>query len=304
MNIDSKRQFLGGAAALTASTVLVKLIGLAYKIPLMRYLGAEGMGYFNSAYEMYTLFFVIATAGVPVAISIMVSENVALGKLKNVEKIYRTSLGVLIAVGGIGSLFMGLGAGFLSKCIENPGAALSLAFVAPTVFFVSVSGAIRGYFQGFRNMVPTAVSQVVESLGKLILGIVFASWAKKCGMSAEKSAAVAILGLSIGTAVATVYLCVVKSRAKLSLECGRLKNACDRVGNLTKRLIKLAIPVTVGSVLVSLTRIVDMVTVMNRLNVSDKVSLYGIYSTMCLPIYNLPSSLDKTLVLWYTNQGI
>ena len=80
MNTGSKQQFLGGAMALTVSTILVKVIGLVYKIPLMHCLGAEGMGYFNSAYELYTLFFVIATAGIPVAISIMISESVAARK--------------------------------------------------------------------------------------------------------------------------------------------------------------------------------------------------------------------------------
>ena len=89
MNNASKQRFIGGAFALTASTVLVKIIGLVYKIPLMRCLGAEGMGYFNSAYELYTLFFVIATAGIPVAISIMISESMAAGRLKNAERIYK-----------------------------------------------------------------------------------------------------------------------------------------------------------------------------------------------------------------------
>lgn len=297
MNIDSKRQFLGGAAALTFSTVLVKFIGLAYKIPLMRYLGAEGMGYFNSAYEIYTLFFVIATAGVPVAISIMVSENIALGKMKSVRKIYRTSLGVLIAVGGLGALFMGLGSNLLAELIGNPGAGLSLAFVAPTVFFISVSGAVRGYFQGCRNMIPTAVSQVIESFGKLVLGLLFAAWAKKSGMPEEKISAMAILGLSIGTAISTLYLCIVKSRAKIAFECKVILNTCDKFGKLTKTLVKLSLPVLIGSVLVSLTRIVDMTAIMGRLNSPERISVYGIYSTMCLPIYNLPSSLVAGIAL-------
>ena len=297
MNIDSKRQFLGGAAALTFSTVLVKFIGLAYKIPLMRYLGAEGMGYFNSAYEIYTLFFVIATAGVPVAISIMVSENIALGKMKNVRKIYRTSLGVLIAVGGLGALFMGLGSNLLAELIGNPGAGLSLAFVAPTVFFISVSGAVRGYFQGCRNMIPTAVSQVIESFGKLVLGLLFAAWAKRSGMPEDKISAMAILGLSIGTAISTLYLCIVKSRAKIAFECKVILNTCDKFGKLTKTLVKLSLPVLIGSVLVSLTRIVDMTAIMGRLNSPERISVYGIYSTMCLPIYNLPSSLVAGIAL-------
>ena len=298
MNTGSKQQFLGGAMALTVSTALVKIIGLVYKIPLMRCLGAEGMGYFNSAYELYTFFFVIATAGIPVAISIMISESVAAGKLKNAEKIYKTSLWSLILVGSVGAFIMCFGANFLSQAIDSPGSAHSLVFVAPTLFFISISGAVRGYFQGCRNMVPTAVSQVVESLGKLVLGIGFAFVAQKRGLPVEQVAAFAILGLTVGTAISTVYLCVARSKVKLTYECGIIENSCDSSGNIAKKLVVLAVPVTVSSVLVSLTRIVDMFMLMNRLGEDvDKISVYGSYSTMALPIYNLPSSLVAGIAL-------
>lgn len=298
MSTYSKQQFLGGAMALTLSTVLVKIIGLVYKIPLMRILGAEGMGYFNSAYEMYTLFFVISTAGVPVAISIMISESIASGRLKNAEKTYRSSLWLLLCVGTVGSLIMIFGSNALALSIKSPDAALSLNFVAPTVLFISISGAVRGYFQGCRNMVPTAVSQVVESLGKLFLGLAFATVAASRGLPTQKVAAFAILGLTVGTAVSTLYLCVAKSRAKLTLEHAVLENSCESVKTTLGRLVRLAVPVTVSSVLVSLTRIVDMSMLMNRLpESSEKLAVYGSYSTMALPIYNLPSSLVAGIAL-------
>ncbi len=292
MSTLSKRQFLDGAMALTLSTVLVKIIGMVYKIPLMRILGAEGMGYFNSAYELYTLFFVISTAGIPVAISIMISENIASGRLKNAEKIYKTSLWILLGIGFVGTVVMCFGADFLAESIENRGATLSLVFVSPTVFLISISGAIRGYFQGCRNMRHTAVSQIIESIGKLVLGLVFAAIAKSRGCSVEKIAAFAILGLSVGTAVSTLYLCAVRARSKLTLECISTVTNLDKTGNTVSRLFKLAVPVTLSSVLVSLTRIIDMSVLLERLpEETDRVALYGSYSTMALPIYNLPSSL-------------
>ena len=298
MNTCSKQQFLGGAMALTFSTVLVKIIGLVYKIPLMRCLGARGMGYFNSAYELYTLFFVIATAGIPVAISIMISESIAVGKFKNAEKIYKTSFVLLLLVGCAGSLFMCFFAKWLASLIGSPGAERSLVAVAPTLFFVSVSGAVRGYFQGHRNMIPTAVSQVVESLGKLVLGVSFAFVAKSRGCSVEESAAFAILGLTVGTMVSTAYLCISCGRAKVRFEQKILDNSCNGTLYISAKLIKLAIPVTVSSILVSLTRIVDMYVLMNRLGDGiDKVALYGSYSTMALPVYNLPSSLVAGIAL-------
>ena len=298
MHTCSKQQFLGGAAALTFSTVLVKIIGLVYKIPLMRCLGARGMGYFNSAYELYTLFFVIATAGIPVAISIMISESIAVGRLKNAEKIYKTSFVLLLFIGCAGSLFMCLFSSWLASLIGSPGAERSLVAVAPTVFFVSVSGAVRGYFQGHRNMIPTAVSQVVESLGKLVLGVSFAFVAKSRGCSVEESAAFAILGLTLGTMIATLYLCISCGRAKVRFEQKILDNSCNGAPYIAASLVKLAVPVTVSSILVSLTRIVDMYVLMNRLEEgADKIALYGSYSTMALPVYNLPSSLVAGIAL-------
>ena len=298
MNTCSKQQFLGGAMALTLSTVIVKIIGLVYKIPLMRCLGAEGMGYFNSAYELYTLFFVIATAGIPVAISIMISENIAAGRVKNAERIYKTSFYLLLFIGCVGSVVMCFGAHILANAINSPKSAQALILVSPTVFFVSASGAVRGFFQGHRNMIPTAVSQIIESLGKLVLGITFANIAKNFGLSSEKIAAYAILGLTVGTMISTAYLCVVKSREKLTFENRLLDNSCDKSGKISAKLVKLAIPVTVSSVLVSLTRIVDMFMLMNRLgDNADKISIYGSYSTMALPVYNLPSSLVAGIAL-------
>lgn len=298
MNANSKRQFLDGAMVLTVSTLLVKIIGMIYKIPLMHILGAQGMGYFNSAYEMYTLFFVISTAGVPIAISILISEGLAGGKIKNAERIYKISFWLLVCVGTVGSLIMTFGADIIARAIGDEKASYALVSVAPTVLFISISGAIRGYFQGHGNMRPTAVSQIVESFGKLVLGLLFAFWAKGFGVSREKIAAFAILGLTVGTVVSTLYLCFVKSRFKATIEYVAIENDCDKVRTTLSRLVKLAVPVTVSSILVSVTRIIDMSMLMKRLPEStEKLAIYGSYSTMALPIYNLPSSLVAGIAL-------
>lgn len=283
------KRFAYGVTVLTLSTVFVKVMGLVYKIPLMHVLGAEGMGYFNSAYEMYTLFFIISTAGIPVAISIMVSESMAKGRIENAERIFRKSLSLLIFIGTLGSLLMCFGAGVISDVINSSGSKLSLVFVAPTVLFISISGAIRGYFQGNGNMTPTAVSQVIEALGRLVLGLGFALVAKSKGLDTDEVAAFSILGLTVGTAISSTYLCIVKfvNSPKRLLDDGYVKKGRE----IIERLLKLSIPVTVSSVIISLTRIIDMTVLMRRLEAADKISVYGAYSTMALPIYNLPSSL-------------
>ena len=169
-NSDSKhygKQFFSGVAALAISTFIVKVIGLFYKIPMMAYLGAEGMGYFNSAYDIYSLFFVISTTGIPVAISILVSENMAQRRMRNVKRIFTISIYILGAIGLIGTLAMGLFHRQLAQLINNEGATLCILAISPTVLMICISSAVRGYFQGNQNMIPTAVSQVIEALGKL-----------------------------------------------------------------------------------------------------------------------------------------
>lgn len=290
-----KNRFALGVTALTLSTVVVKIIGLVYKIPLMHYLGAEGMGYFNSAYELYTLFFVIATAGLPVAVSIMISENLAKGKRENAKKIYRISFALFLIIGFLGALTLFLCAERFADGIGNPRARRCIALIAPTVLFVSVAGAVRGYFQGNQDMTPTAVSQVIEALGKLILGVLLAMWAIRSGRTAEQAAAFAVIGLSAGTALAGFYLLVCYA-VRRDRTAASVMARTESVSTILRRLLLLAIPVTISSSLSGLSRIADMTLIMRRLveagmESSAAVATYGSYSTMALPVYHLPSSL-------------
>lgn len=274
----------------------MKVIGLVYKIPMMHYLGAEGMGYFNSAYELYTLFFVVATAGLPVAVSILISENLAHGRLRNVRKIYKISFALFFALGLVGALVLSVCSGVFAQMLESPKAHLCIAFIAPTVFFVSVASAVRGYFQGNQNMIPTAISQVVEAVGKLALGVLLATWATRQGWAAERAAALAVLGLVAGSAISMLYL----------LLCGSFRGSVsspistdlsqDSTRSILKRLAALAIPVTLGAALSNLTRVVDMTLILRRLSDigydnAAATAAFGSYSTLAVPIYHLPSSL-------------
>ena len=150
---------MSGVIVLSLSTLIVKVIGLAYKIPMMSLLGAEGMGYFNSAYEIYALLCVISTAGLPVALSMLISAAAERGARRQTKKIYRTAMWTFVVLGALGCLFMTLFAEKLSLFIENPDATASIVAIAPALFFVCVASAVRGYFQGFCRMSPTAISQ-------------------------------------------------------------------------------------------------------------------------------------------------
>ena len=118
-NKENRSRFFSGVAVLTLSTVVVKVIGLLYKIPMMRYLGEEGMGYFNSAYEIYTLFYILATAGLPVAVSILVAERVEKGDSFGVKRIFSVSLSLFLVLGLAGTAVLYFGAEKFSELIES-----------------------------------------------------------------------------------------------------------------------------------------------------------------------------------------
>ena len=296
------KQFFSGVAVLALSTVIVKVIGLLYKIPMMAYLGAEGMGYFNSAYEIYSLFFVVATTGIPVAISILVSENKAQKRIKNIKKIFKVSIFTLGFLGIVGTVLMGIFHKEFASLINNDAASLSILAISPTVLLICLSSAIRGYFQGNQTMIPTAVSQVIEALGKLLLGLGFAILAINRGYSMPKVAAFAVLGLTIGVAISLLYLILYKLLYTRRSSASDINSSIDSNYKIIKQLLYIAIPITFSSTILSLTKVIDMTMILRRLNdigytQSAANEIYGAYSTMAVSIYNLPATLVSAIAL-------
>lgn len=292
--------FAFGVMVLTASTLIVKIIGLLLKIPMMNILGAEGMGYFNSAYEIYALLCVISTAGLPVALSIMVSSRYARRDMYAVRRVYRTALTAFFVLGAIGSSFMLLFGGRISEYIENENAYLSIIAIAPSLLFVCVSSAVRGYFQGLGKMLPTALSQLIEALCKLVLGVFFASEALRRGYGIAQAAAASVVGLSVGTLLSALFLIFTKAicakRDALSIE----KTKKER--GVAKQLFLIAVPITLGSAIMSTSRIVDMTLILKRLldigySSAGANEIFGSYTTLALPVFGLIPSLVTPISL-------
>ncbi len=302
---ESKRTggFLSGAGVLTLSALVVKVIGLCYRIPLLAYLGTEGMGYFNTAYELYALLCVISTAGLPVAMSVLISGAEAEGRPWRTKAIYRTALWLFVVVGALGSLALGGFSDVLADWLNNPSAARSIRFISPTVFVICLSSAFRGYFQGRRNMVPTAVSQVIEALGKLLLGLWFASMAQARGADLPTTAAWAVMGLTVGTALSVIYLYIHKrlTDARRPIPVSP-DGTSPRSGGTARRLLTTAIPVTISAGVISLTKCIDMALILRRLpqtgmTAAETNALYGCYSTLAVPVFNILPSLTTSIAL-------
>lgn len=301
-NRNYEKQFFSGVAVLALSTFIVKIIGLFYKIPMMAYLGAEGMGYFNSAYEIYSLFFVIATTGIPVAISIIVAENKTQKRINNIKKIYKISLITLGILGLIGTALMGVFHESLSSLINNDGASLSILAISPTLFLICLSSAIRGYFQGNQMMLPTAISQVIEALGKLLLGLAFAIIGLNKGYDIPTVTAFAVLGLTIGVGISLLYLMVYKLLYRIKCSKDELSCKVDTTSSIIKQLLVIAIPITLSASILSLNKVIDMTMILGRLNAigysqSLANEVYGSYSTMAVSVYNLPATLITAISL-------
>ena len=294
--------FMSGVLWLSLSTFAVKIIGLAYKIPMLDLLGAEGMGYFNSAYEIYALLCIIATAGLPIALSMMVSVKLEVGDAGAVRGAYRGALLLFAALGLLGGAFMFFFADTIAALIENPMAAPSIRAIAPALLCVCISSAVRGYFQGLGNMMPTALSQLIEAIGKLTLGVLFASLAIERGYDASDAAALGILGLSVGTAISAIYLLISKLISDRKIRGLSIGVRTSVWGQGIGELLRLAIPITLSSTVLGITRIADMALIMRRLvdigySPAGANVIYGSYTTLAVPIFNLLPSLITPLAL-------
>lgn len=284
-----------GAAILLAANLLVKVIGAGFKIPLTYILGEEGMGIFTTSYTIYTWLFVIATAGFPVAISKMVAESSALGRQKETGRILKVSLTVLGVIGIIGTAILLIFANRFSEMTTSSSVATyGICAIAPSVFFVSIMSAFRGFFQGREDMFPTAASEVCEALGKLIIGFALSYILISKGV--EFGAAGAVFGVSVGAGIAMILLIAIYLIKKPLREISGDEGQCRSRGRILKRLIVIALPITIGASVFTLTSVIDLAMIINRLvgagfSEKEAMVLWGSYSGYAIPIFNMPSTL-------------
>jgi stage V sporulation protein B len=277
-----------GVLVLTASTIIVKIIGLAYKIPLMSVMGADGMGYFNSAYEIYALLCGISTSGLPIAVSMLISSASEQGDLARERGIFRTASALLLTKGILSAGLLALFARSVSRFIGNADAYLAILAISPALLFACISAAIRSYFQGHRRMAPTAISQLIEAVCKLIFGVAFACLALAMGLGLPTVAAFAVMGVSLGSLLAALFL-VIKRAGETQR---RQVSATGKCRSCFWALLRISLPITVGSALMGSTRIIDMAFIMRRLqdigvSPAETNRIYGAYTTLALPIYGL-----------------
>ncbi len=254
-NAPKKQNFLQGTALLAAATVIVKILGALYKIPLANVLGEYGYGYFSTAYEIYTFFVLIATTGLPVAMSRMISAASAAGENRQLRQVYKTAQQIFFLLGLVGTLFMLVGCRLLAKLTQE-NAVYAIACLSPCVLLFCMMSTYRGFFQGQSNMLPTSVSQVLEAIVKLVVGIALALFVMYRWDDDALAAGAAILGVTLSCVVSVVYLGLRFRKAVRALPDGG--NAPLGKWETAKELLYMAIPVTIGAAGLQLLNVLEM----------------------------------------------
>jgi len=269
---NKKQNFLHGAALLALAVAIVKVIGAIYKIPLKAIIGDVGYSYFNTAYDIYTLLLTISTAGLPIAMSRMISQAHSLGQYNRVRQIYKVSRTLYLGLGLVCTLVMSVLCGFLAEAMGQPGAWTCILALSPCALLMGFLSAYRGFFQGQGNMAPTSESQVLEAFCKLVVGLSLAYAAMKLTQSVSYAAAGAIFGVSVSCLVSALFL-----YGKFRPAYRELPVSMEEVETFQKttgRLLSIAVPITIGSAGLQLLNVLEIGIYMDRLEQLLKTGQY------------------------------
>lgn len=291
-NSDSRGKFIKGAAVLAAAGLFTKILGAVFRIPLTGLIGADGLSYYNVAYAVYSALVVMSTAGLPIAISKMVSEHMAKEEYRLAHKIFRVSLVVMLTIGIVSFIPTFFGADIIAGFVRNPKAALGLRAIAPALIMVPLFSSFRGYFNGRQNMLPTALSEMSEQLIRVIVGLSLAYFLMPRG--AHYAAAGATFGASAGALAGLLVIWVIytlhKEKMLSNLDTGS-QRMLDSL-SITKTLLIIAIPIIIGSEMMPIMNLIDSGMIMRVLQQSgwtleESGYMFGLLG-YCSPLIALP----------------
>ena len=291
-----------GAAVIGVAGILVKILGAIFRIPLSNWMGDIGMSYYQVSYNIYMALIVMSTAGFPVAISKLVSENLAKGQYGNAHKVFTVAIKIMGVLGGVSAAICFFGANALANAVGNPEAAGAVRSIAPALLFVPILSSFRGFFQGRQNMNPTALSEIIEQLFRVMVG--FALTLTFLKTSLPRAAAGASFGATAGSLVAVLFMILVYYLHKnvLRKEIARSDDYYEDTKTIVKKIFVIAVPIIIGAEIIPLMFSLDMGIVMNRLQATgwtDEEShrLYGMMGAYCNSLINLPEFLIQAIAI-------
>ncbi|MBE7002373.1 MAG: polysaccharide biosynthesis protein [Ruminococcaceae bacterium] len=293
MSQPKKQTFLHGAALLAMATAIVKIIGAFYKIPLKMIIGDQGYGYFVTAYDIYMVLLMISTAGLPIAMSRLISQASALGNYNQVRRVYATSKGIFLGLGVVSTALMMGFAHQLAAFQKQPDAWVAIFCLGPCALLMCIMSTYRGFFQGQGNMRPTSNSQILEAGFKLVIGLVLALVIMKYTSSVAYAAGGAILGVTVSCLVSAIYLSGQQRPAYRDLPA--TEDVPESYGSTVKKLLAIAVPITIGSAGLQVLTVIETNLYMGQLLTAGGMSqteadiTKGIYN-MCQTVFNMPCS--------------
>ena len=297
-----EQNYLHGAAIMTAGGIIMKILGALYKIPLGNMLGDDGYALFLQAYYVYSVFLTLATAGFPVALSRMISAAQTRGLQMQARRTYRVAWWTFFTLGVFSSTVMFVFPDWLATTlIHSPDAALSIQALSPAVLLCCITATYRGLTQGYENMTPTTISQILEVLAKVAAGLALAAYLIKAGYDQPVAVAGAIFGVTVGSLAALLYMIVYKTR-NYRFESVSEPDVPESSGTIFKNLLRIGIPIALGSVVLSLINLVDAGLCMTRLqnavgfSYSHANTLYGVYGK-AQTLFNLPAAFITPLTI-------
>ena len=302
--MSRKQTFIAGVLIILISQFIIKILGFIYRVIITNIpgFGDEGNSLYSSGFKVYLVLLAISTTGIPAALAKLVSEKAAVGDYKGAHRMFKVSLYLFSVIGVVGSVILFIGSRPISAWIGNPDAEIVMYVLAPSVFFVAIASVFRGYFQGLYDMRAQADSQVIDQLAKSAFTIGFVYLFMILGQNTKIMAAGATLGTTLGTIASAIYLCWYYNRKKAMLweNIRRQVNvkSVDPARDIIRRLIRLAIPISMGSIILTIAGIIDLATVMNRLMISPDITykhakeLFGILSGKADVLVNFPLALN------------
>jgi len=285
-----------GVSVLSIAGLFCKILGLLITVPLTKIIGAEGLGIFQSVFPTYNLLLTLSSAGLPVAISRMVSHFLAKDDPKNAKHTFKTALYLLTILGCCGTILMIVGKDSLAAWVKEPRSSSGFVAIAPCLMLVCALSALRGFMQGQQNMKPTAISQIVEQVAKLIFALPLAYFGSKIDIA--MGATGALLGITISEVCAIIVMSILYFRKKKTFSAIPQLSDEYELSNksIIRKLILISIPITISACIVPLAQFVDSVMMVPRMmnaGLTNELarSLYGVFSGLVIRLINVPTAL-------------
>ena len=311
-----KNDFIAQGSILAIASILVRVMGMIYRIPMTAIIGDKGNGFYSYAYSVYTILLLLSSYSLPLAVSKMVSAKAQLGQWRNVKRVFICAIAFAIGIGTTFGLTVLIGAQFFTRVFfHSELAAIALRFMAPTILIMALLGVFRGFFQGLQNTLPTAVSQIVEGLINAIMSVVFAYFLFDFGHGMDVASGTTDLGYAWGAAGGAIgtgagalaglifcFILFVAYRKILAVNISRDKTGTQQeYGDIFRLMLSIALPVILSTALYNLIELVDgslFNNIMASKGMEDvKDSMWGAYNAKALLLVHIPVSISSAMAV-------